>query len=211
MKNRNQVFSYIDQAQTGGKFSFLFRIDKVRLEEQHWYTVNDPEDLFLNKPLVAWFRAANVPPEVAFTFTLANVQLNQREPDREVAQLGQLFRAIRMDGRSEDDIIIAGDFVSSDQQIRELKSKSGLVSAIEGTATNTRNDTQLDNLVFDPRATIEFTGKSGVFDFMKRFNLTLVDAMSISNRMPIWAEFSSVEGRLPGRAAEAHWGSGASR
>ena len=211
LRQRGLPFEYIDQSSVEGKFAILFRVDTVMLEGQHWYTVNDPENLFLHKPLVAWFRAINVPSDVAFTFTLANVQLNHRDPDREVAQLGQLFRAIRNDGRIEDDIIIAGDFYSSDQQIRDLKSRSGLVSAISGMATNTRNDTQLDNLIFDPKATVEFTGNSGVFDFMKRFNLTLVDAMSISKRMPIWAEFSSVEGRLSGRAAEAHWASGTSR
>ena len=89
-------------------------------------------------------------------------------------------------------------------QLKRIETPMKLASAIIDTATNTRNDTQLDNIVFDTKATVEFTGESGAYDFMKRFNMTLMEAFEVSNRMPIWAEFSVFEGRSPGRATERY-------
>lgn len=206
LNGRGFDFRFADQTGSNQQFAIIFNQQSVMLEEQHWYTVNDPEDLFLHDPLVAWFRARNAPPQLAFTFTLANLQLNPRRPDQEIAWLGELFRSIRNDGRNEDDIILAGDFSSSDAQLKELPSTVGLKMAIVNTATNTRNDSQLDNIIFDEKATVEFTGECGTFDFMKRFNLTLVEALSISNRMPVWAEFSVLEGHSPGRAEVLYQG-----
>lgn len=204
LNRRGNDYRFVDKAPTNQKFTIIFNRQTLILDGQHWYTVNDPENLFQHKPLVAWFRARNAHPQEAFTFTLANVQLNERKPDSEIGYLGELFRAIRLDGRQEDDIILAGDFQSSDRQLKKLATANQLNSAIVGVATNTRNDMQLDNLVFDPKATIEYSGDSGVFDFMKRFNLTLENALSISNRMPVWAEFAVLEGHSPGRAAESY-------
>lgn len=202
LNKRGMDFRFVDQAEQHQKFATIFNQQVVALEEQHWYTVNDPEDLFMFEPLVAWFRVLNAPPQDAFTFTLANVQLNEQQPDKELSYLGELFRSIRQDGRGEDDIILAGDFYSNDRQIKRLEGIGGLKPAIIGMSTNTRNDAQLDNLIFDPKATVEFTGETGVFDFMKRFNMTLEEALGLSNRMPVWAEFSVFEGHTPGRAAE---------
>ncbi len=203
---RGLDFRFADQTGSNQQFAIIFNQQSVMLEQQHWYTVNDPEDLFLHDPLVAWFRARNAPPQLAFTFTLANLQLNPKGPDQEIAWLGELFRSIRNDSRNEDDIILAGDFSSSDAQLQALPSTVGLKMAIVDTATNTRNDAQLDNIIFDDKGTVEFTGECGNFDFMKRFNLTLVEALSISNRMPVWAEFSVFEGHSPGRAEEGYEG-----
>ena len=202
LNSRGFDFRFVDQVGTDSKFATIFNQQAVQLEQGHWYTVNDPEDLFLFEPLVAWFRVSTVAPEEAFTFTLVNIQLNERRPDQELTYLDELFRSIRLDGRGEDDIILAGDFYSNDRQMRKLEKENGLKPAIIGLSTNTRKDAQLDNLIFDPKATIEFAGETGVFDFMKRFNMTLSEALEVSNRMPVWAEFSIFEGRAPGRAAE---------
>ena len=205
LNRRGYDYRFVDQAGNNQRFATIFNQQTVILEEQHWYTVNDPEDLFLFEPLVAWFRVRNAQPDDAFTFSLVNVQLNDQKPDAELLQLGELFRAVRLDGRGEDDIILAGDFFSSDKQLKKLRSQAGLKAAIVGLATNTRNDSQFDNILFEDRATIEFTGESGVFDFMKRFNMTLDEALAISNRMPVWAEFSMFEGRSPGRATNINF------
>jgi hypothetical protein len=116
-----------------------------------------------------------------------------------------------MDGRGEDDIILAGDFCSSDIQLDQVQANNGLVAAIVDTATNTRNDSQLDNIIFDEKATVEYAGLSGAFDFMKRYNMTLSEAMEVSRRLPVWAEFSALEGQSPGRAASFYEGFNASR
>jgi hypothetical protein len=202
LNRRGYDFRFVDRQESNRLAAVIFNQQVVLLDEQHAYTVNDPEDLFLYEPLVAWFRASQPPDDQAFTFTLVNLQLSAERPDQEIAALGELFRAIRLDGRGEDDVILAGDFYSSGKQLRRIASVSGVSAAISGVATNTRANSQLDNLLFDHKATTEYTGVSGVFDFMIRFNMTLRDAMQISQRLPVWADFSAVEGRAPGRADE---------
>ena len=204
LNRRGFDYRFVDRKGTNQKLGIIFNQQSVLLDDQHWYTVNDPENLFLHEPLVAWFRARNANNHEAFTFTLANIQLNPAKPDQEMAYLGELFRAIRNDGRGEDDILLAGDFYSNDVQLQRVQSPMRLASAIIDTATNTRNDSQLDNIVFDESATVEYTGESGAYDFMKRFNMTLAEALEVSNRMPVWAEFSVIEGQSPGRAMERY-------
>ena len=51
-----------------------------------------------------------------------------------------------------------------------------------------------DNIVFDRRATSEFTCKAEVFDLMREFDLTIDNALEISRHLPVWAEFSVYEG-----------------
>ena len=77
-------------------------------------------------------------------------------------------------------------------------------TAIAGTPTETRGNVDarpMDNLVFDQQSLSEFTGRSGVFDFMREFNLTLDAALEISDHLPVWAEFYAHEGGQPGRIA----------
>jgi hypothetical protein len=56
-------------------------------------------------------------------------------------------------------------------------------------------------MLFDHAATIEFTGRAGVFDLVREFNLTEQQALEVSDHFPIWAEFSAYEGGQPGRVA----------
>jgi len=144
--------------------------------------------------MVAWFRARGVPNDQAFTFSLANVQLDSKRPDRELRYLSELFRAVRDDGRGEDDVIIAGDFNSGDRGLAPIGEKSGLTWVISGMPTNTDRTAQFDNIVFNPAATVEFTQQGGVFDFMKHYNLRLANAQRISTHLPVWAEFNLREG-----------------
>jgi endonuclease/exonuclease/phosphatase family metal-dependent hydrolase len=176
------------------RYAFLFDRDTVILDGSHTYTVNDPDDLLHREPLVGWFRAAGVPEHLAFTFSLANLHLDSRKPDREVAYLSQLFRAIRLDGRGEDDVIIAGDFNASPDQLQRLRREAGLACLITEAPTNVRSTRQYDNLLVDPQATCEYTGSGGVFDFLRAFNLTIEQAVEISDHLPVWADFSTVEG-----------------
>jgi hypothetical protein len=57
----------------------------------------------------------------------------------------------------------------------------------------------MDNIIFNRQATVEYTGKSGVYDFMGRLNTTLASALTISKHMPVWGEFSIKEGQSSGR------------
>jgi deoxyribonuclease-1-like protein len=127
-----------------------------------------------------------------------------------------LFRAIRDDGRGEDDVLIVGDFHGGESDYQPIWQSAGLTSVgsnrPNNRPTNTLDNSQFDNLIFSELATIEFTGRGGVFDFMRHYNMRLDDALQISKQMPVWAEFSVFEGAVsesaqnqsqtPGRVAD---------
>ena len=199
LNSRGGEYRYLDRRDAERTFAMIFNQRTLILDQSHWYSVNDPENLMQHEPLVAWFRARNAPYDQAFSFTLVNVQLNERRPDRELALFNELFRAIRADGRGEDDIVIAGDFGCGDRGLCKIEQTGGLSWAISNQPTNTQNDAQYDNIVFNETATIEFTGNSDVYDFLKYHNLTLIDALNVSERLPVWCDFSTLEGHSPGR------------
>lgn len=176
------------------RYAFLYDQDTVSLDDSHTYTVGDPDDVLHREPLVGWFRASNVEPSQAFTFSLVNVHLDARQPQREIPYLAQLFRAIRTDGRGEDDVIIAGDFNADPARLEELRLQSGLSCLITQSPTNVRFTEQYDNLLINPLATTEFMGRCGVHDFLKVFNITIEQATAISDHLPVWADFSPIEG-----------------
>ncbi len=181
--------------------SFIYDADTIELEASRCYTVRDPDGLMRQKPLVAWFRTRPADPQQAFTFNLINLHINPLAPEQEIQHLNQLFRSVRNDGRGEDDVIMVGHFNADDSYLREMSFRHGLDFLIAGTPTDTAQSRQLANLLIDPLATDEFTGQAGVFDFMKRFNLSLEEALQISRHLPVWAEFAFVERGPQGRTA----------
>jgi hypothetical protein len=203
LNSQTADFQFVDHKGPEKYFAVIFDRRTIELEDRQWYSVNDPDGLLGRQPLVAWFRATNAALEDAFTFSLVNVQLDSQRPDLELSRLGQLHRAIRADGRGEDDIIFAGDFSAGDRGLVAAQKKATFIWAIENQPTTTKNDRQLDNIMFHQQATIEYSGESGVIDFMRHFNLTLEDAMAVSDHLPIWAEFATHEGQTPGRAYDS--------
>lgn len=112
-----------------------------------------------------------------------------------------MFFAVRDDGRKEDDVILLGDVNVNEKHLGELGKISGLTYVVANTPTNTRGDAQYDNLFFHTTATPEFTGRGGVLDFMRAFNLSSDQALQVSDHLPVWAEFSVYEGGQPGPLA----------
>lgn len=184
---------YVRVARDDPRFAFVYNSATLDLEMQHTYTVADPDNVLLREPLVGWFRTRMAHPDDAFTFTLANVQMDPKHPGNEIALLGNLYDAIRRDGRGEDDVIFVGDFKSGDRAFKNTRQQYGMTWVVSDQATSTMNDAQYDNIVFNQVATLEFTGNGGVIDFLKMYNLAFQDAMSISDHMPVWAEFSTKE------------------
>ncbi len=178
------------------KEQFVFVFDQARIETDRAaaYTVDDPDDLLRRPPLVGWFRVRGADPEKAFTFTLVNVHTDPDDADLETRHLDAVFYAVRDDDRGEDDLIMLGDFSRDDQHLGELASIPSFLAAIATTPTNTAQTEQVDNVVFQLSATTEYAGRSGVFDFMRKYNLTLEQALQVSDHLPVWAEFSVQEG-----------------
>lgn len=183
------------------QYAYVFDAARIELDRGSIYTVSDPDDLLHREPLVAGFRVRGPPAEQAFTFTLINIHTDPDETDTELDALDDVFRAVRNDGRGEDDVILLGDLNVDDAHLGELGQVPGIYWLISGTPTNTRGTKLYDNILLEPRATGEFTGRAGVFDMSREFNLSLEQALEISDHQPIWAEFSATEGSVPGRIA----------
>ena len=184
---------HVRVARNEPQYAFLYNTATLDLEMGHTYTVADPDNVLVREPLVGWFRTRTVHPSEAFTFTVANIQLGREHPGNEIVYLGDLYDAIRRDGRGEDDVIFVGDFESGDRALKTTQTKFGMTWVVSDQATNTMKDAQYDNIVFNQMATLEFTGNGGVVDFLKVYNLGFRDAMAISEHMPVWAEFSARE------------------
>jgi deoxyribonuclease-1-like protein len=185
------------------QYAFLFDRASVEVDRNQLYTVDDPDDLLHREPLVGWFRVRGPPPSEAFTFTLVNIHTDPDETKQELNALDDVYRAVRGDGRNEDDVIILGDFNVDDRNLGELGQIAGMTWVVSGIPTNVRGTAQYDNIlfVFLPHVTQEYTGRGGVFDFMREYNLTLNEALEVSDHLPVWAEFSVYEGGQPGRVA----------
>ena len=176
------------------QYAFLFNTNTIEVDRQATYTVQDPYDLLHREPLVASFRARGTIPERAFTFTLVNIHTDPDEVAGEVDALDDVVRAVRDDGRGEDDVMLLGDLNADEGHFGQLGQMPYITWAIRGIPTNTRGTKQYDNILFDERATIEYTGASGVLDMLREFNLSMDQALTVSDHMPIWAEFSTEEG-----------------
>jgi endonuclease/exonuclease/phosphatase family metal-dependent hydrolase len=183
------------------QYAFVFDTETIEMDRSSLYTVRDDDDLLHREPLVAGFRARGAPPDQAFTFTLVNIHTDPDEVDTEVDALADVFRAVRADGREEDDIILLGDLNADEQHLGALGQITGISVAIAGTPTNTRANKQYDNLVFHLPSTSEFSGRAGVLDLMGQYNLTLEQALEVSDHLPVWGEFSVYEGGQAGRLA----------
>ncbi len=183
------------------QYAYVFNTATIELDRESLYTVNDPDDLLHREPFVAGFRARIATPEQAFTFTLVDIHTDPDEAQREVNVLDDVFRAVRNDGRYEDDVILLGDLNADERHLGELGQLPYMTWSIAGIPTNTRHTHTYDNCLFDRRATTEFMGRSGVVDLVREFNITQELALEVSDHMPIWAEFSVFEGGQPGRFA----------
>jgi endonuclease/exonuclease/phosphatase family metal-dependent hydrolase len=183
------------------QYAFVFDTATIEVDRTALYTVSDPSDRLHREPLVGWFRARGPPPDQAFTFSLVDIHTDPDETTQELNALDEVFRAVRDDGRDEDDVIILGDLNVDDRHLGDLGEVPNIAWVISGVPTNMRGNRQYDNILFSKLATVEYTGRAGVFDLPREFNLNLDQALQVSDHMPIWAEFSAYEGGQPGRVA----------
>lgn len=152
-----------------------------------------------NKPLVGLFRARGASADEAFTFRLLSVAVDPNQVEAELALVAAAYRALRDRHSEEDDLILLGTLNGDGPQMEQFEQSLGLSAAIDNMPTTTRGTGIADNLLFQRRATAEFTGRTGVIDLMREFNLSMQEALEISEHLPVWAEFSVYEGGQPGQ------------
>ena len=183
------------------QYAFVFDSASIEVDRAALYTVSDPADLLHREPFVGWFRVRGPPADQAFTFSLVNIHTDPDETDKELNALDDVFRGVRNDGRGEDDVILLGDLNVDDHHLGQLGEVSDIRWVLSEVATNTKGTKLYDNMLFTQTATTEFTGRAGVFDLLREFNLTMDEALQVSDHMPIWSEFSVYEGGQAGRVA----------
>lgn len=183
------------------QYAFVFDQATVEIDRAASYTVQDPGDRLHREPLVACFRTRGAPPQQAFTFTLINIHTDPDEFKSEVDALADVVRAVRNDGRGEDDVLLLGDLNASEKQLGQLGRVPDYQPLVMGVPTNTRGSKTYDNLIYPRSATVEFTGQWGVTDFARDYQLSEAQALEVSDHRPIWGEFSVYEGG-PGRLAQ---------
>jgi len=183
------------------QYAFVYNTRRIEADRNGLYTVDDPDDLLHREPLVVGFRVRGPPVEEALTFSLINIHTDPDETDQELDALDDVYRAVRNDGSGEDDVILLGDLNVDDANLGELGLVSQIVWAISGIPTNTRGTRLYDNILYHQPSTTEFTGRSGVLDVMREFNLTIEEALAVSDHFPVWIELDVLEGGPAGRLA----------
>jgi len=183
------------------QYAFIYDMTTIEVNRTALYTVSDPDDVLHREPLVGWFRVRGPPTNEAFTFSLVNIHTDPDETKQELDAMDDVYLAVRNDDRQEDDVIILGDLNVDNENLGQLGQISGITWVISNTPTNVAMNAQYDNIVFHSDATAEFTGRGGVLDFLREYNMTREKAEEVSDHLPVWAEFSAYEGGQPGRIA----------
>ena len=181
--------------------AFIFDRATIEVDRATVATVVDPAHKFRRPPLVAAFRARGPDLSEAFTFTLINVHTDAEQAAAELDALADVFRAVRDDGRGEDDIILVGNLGADENHWGRLGKVPHIIPAVAAGSASVGGVRLTDNLLFDRRATVEFTGRSGVVDMVREGGLSPRDAAELSDHLPVWAEFSVYEGGRVGPIA----------
>ena len=184
--------------------AFVFDGDRIEIDRATIVAVDERSGQFRHPPLAAAFRGRGPAETEAFTFTLVSVSTPSDRVDEELPALAALYRTIRdrpvgESSRREDDVILLGTLGTDDAHLGPLQGLPNAACAISGVPSTTRANRLVDNILFDRRATVEFTHRSGVLDLRREFNLTPQEEVQVSDHLPVWAEFSVFEGGEAGQ------------
>jgi deoxyribonuclease-1-like protein len=217
-RDRNLLVQLLEQTNAGGRHydfavapevgrepsirqynAFVFDEETIEIDRRTVAWVDNRAGQFTHPPLVGAFRARGPAPREAFTFTLINVQTSSERTAMELALLAGVFRAVRDDGRNEDDVILLGTLGTDEEHLGSLALLPNACAAISAVPTTTHGIRAVDNILFDRRATSEYVHRSGVLDLVRQFNLSTREAAEITEHLPVWAEFSVYEGGQAGQ------------
>ncbi len=184
------------------QYAFVYDTTRIEHEPNAFGTMADKNDLLHREPFVARLRARTQSPQNAFTFWLVNTHTDPDEVPEEVAALAEVFQVMQAARPEEDDVILLGDLNASESELGPLGQLPGMDWVVRGATTNTRQTKAYDNILFRREATGEYTGRWGVMNLEPTFGLTRDEALSVSDHLPVWAEFSAWETAQPGALAE---------
>ena len=176
------------------QLAFVFDTTRVHVDRRQTYTLSDPDDQMTFDPLVAWFRAAEASPTQAWTFSFVNVRIDLARAPSEVALLPEIVKAIRNDGRGEDDLVLAGLFQADDAYLLPTIEGEKMRAAVRSLPTDIFGRYQTSNLLIETATNNEFVGRGGVYDYLRTFNLNIAEAETVSSQLPVYGEFVGTEG-----------------
>ena len=119
------------------------------------------------QPLVAQFRVRGLTREHAFTFTLVNIHIDRQRPIDEIDVLADINRVVHHASGVRTTSSFSVDFNVDDRTLVD-SARLGIYPVIQSQATNTLQTDQLDNIILHRPSTVEFTGRGGVLDLMRR-------------------------------------------
>jgi endonuclease/exonuclease/phosphatase family metal-dependent hydrolase len=183
------------------QYVYLYDANRIEVLPGSVYTAEDPEDHLHREPLVATFRVRSAKTTRPFTFTLINVHTDPDEVQWELNALDNVFVRVQQDQIREDDVLMLGDFNADEYHLGQLGGLPGMTWAIAGQSTNTKGTESYDNILFDRRRTVEFTGRSGVLNLREEYSLTMEEALDVSDHLPVWATFGATENAQTGTIA----------
>jgi len=175
------------------QYVYIYDSEKIQLMGEP-YVAPDPQGLIHRSPLVAHFRCLNLPPDQAFTFTLLNIHVDPDQVPTESAVLADVIARVRQTHPYEDDFILLGDVNSPPrffQSYRWFDNQYPVVA--DEWQTKTAQNLNRDNIVFNAGNTREFLNQSGVMNLMLEYNLSVENALQVSDHLPVWAVFSAAE------------------
>ncbi|MDO5553236.1 MAG: hypothetical protein Q4G68_05705 [Planctomycetia bacterium] len=174
---------------------FLFRPQSIVMDPSTLFNVILP-DREGTPLLCASFRAAAAEPERAFTFTLVHFgsclrnELPAWRVLREVWE--QAGGRAGRHGSAEDDLLLLGCFGVSPYEFGDLISVNGL-AVVHYDVSTSLTGIPCNNLIFNERATTEYTERFGVLSPLEYFRMTPREAKELSLCEPFWVEFTACE------------------
>jgi len=176
---------------TGSKeqYAFVYNPETVDLVPESSYVVEDPDDVFEREPFVAFFRGGN------FDFKVINNHIKPGDVEAELSRLAAVINDI-YDSSSEKDVIVLGDmnadgsYFNEDDLTTILPLWIQLIGNDEDTTVAASDNTYDRMMTRDTTASVEYTGKSGVFRWDVEYGVTDTDFIKrVSDHYPVYAEF----------------------
>jgi deoxyribonuclease-1-like protein len=189
------------------QYCYIYDTNRLLSSPQASYTVEDNADLLHREPLVARFVTrvpSGYPP---FTFSLMNMHTDPDEVKLEMPVMHTVLRGVReyeWATAGEDDVLMMGDLNCEPSRFGPLAQVPGIFWIIQKEPTNTRKTKLYDNIIFDGGLTSEYTGRGGVLDFAAWFGISMEEALTLSDHMPVWGEFTLFERPGPGSPSIAN-------
>ena len=177
-------------------FAFIYRKDKFSEARELGFYKEKDENEFMREPYGAYFKAGNFD----FVYIVAHSVFGDKEKQRllEAANYINVYEYF-LKLTDEDDIIIAGDFnVSADNMaFRNMADKydvSYILNPEENLTTLSDNKlaSSYDNFFINFEKTKEFTGNAGVYNFVKNNNYAVIKKY-VSDHLLIFSEYSTIE------------------